>query len=485
MSADSVLLAELEALEKEEKRRQRYSEWTPHRPFAKQEQFLSIDALEVLYGGAAGGGKSDALLHAALKYVDQPGYAALILRKTYKDLALPNAIMSRAHAWLKGTRAHWAEKDKVYTFPSGATLTFGYLDTKKDLDRYQGAELQYIGFDEATQFPEQWYRYLLSRLRRLKGSPIPLRARLGANPGGVGHMWVYRRFVEGSEKTPDQIFRINQDRVFVPAKAKDNPYLDVEEYSRSLAQLDETTRRQLEDGIWVQDAGGLVYKQPITIPGQPQTGDWNYLLGLDFGVKDATAFVTLGYRTADRTVYVIESWKETGLSPTDVAERVQDLQRKYGYTFIAGDVGGMGKAFAEEMRRRWGLPVEPAAKASKRGFQGLMNGALERGELLVVKPSNEALLKELAELPWKDESHLQEADGFDNHLTDALLYAWRASTAYSQKAFVPAPTDPAEIIRRQTAAIWEQYENDLARKRVEDSNDDHDMGTKFYSGDDW
>lgn len=474
MSDEARLILELEAIEREEKRRERFSEWTPHKPFAKQEQFLAVDTLEALYGGAAGGGKSDALLHAALQYVDQPDYAALILRKTYKDLALPNAIMNRAHTWLKGTRAVWLEKDKVYKFPSGATLTFGYLDTKSDLDRYQGAELQYIGFDEATQFPEQFYRYLLSRLRRRKGSKIPLRARLGANPGGIGHMWVYKRFVEGSEATPDRPFCLAPGRTFIPARARDNPYLDVEEYSRSLAQLDENTRRQLEDGIWVQDASGLVYRKPETAL-QPPNGDWSYLLGIDFGVKDATAFVVLGWRPHDRTVYVLESFKQSGLTVTEAAEKCLELQRQYPFSKVVGDVGGMGKAFAEEFIRRYSIPLEPAAKTNKRGYQGLLNGVIERKELVVIEPTNTALLKELSELPWKDESHQQEADGFDNHLADALLYAWRASTAFSQVALVPPPTDPNEIIRRQTAAVWERHEAELARER----SHDYDLGGKF------
>jgi len=129
--------------------------YCPHDPTPKQAEFLALDCLEALYGGAAGGGKTDALLMAALQHVHVPGYAALLLRRTYADLALPGAIMDRAKSWLRPKGIHWDEKNKRFTFPSGATLTFGYLDTEQDRYRYQGAELQFIGFDELTQFPEQ------------------------------------------------------------------------------------------------------------------------------------------------------------------------------------------------------------------------------------------------------------------------------------------------------------------------------------------
>lgn len=474
---EAALLAELEALEKEETRRNRFTEWVPHKPHTKQHEFLSLNCLEALFGGAAGGGKSDALLMAACQYVDRPNYAALILRRTFKDLNLPGAIMARSHEWLRGTRASWSEKDKTWTFPSGATLTFGYLDTEQDKYRYQGAELQFLGLDEATQFPENWYRYLLSRLRRPKGSDIPIRARLGSNPGGIGHAWVHNRFVLSDDA----------ERMFVPSLLTDNPHLDQEEYRRSLALLDATTRRQLEEGIWVQDASGLVYRKTLTIKARPYAVEenWAYLLGMDFGIKDATAYVILGWRKNDRSVYVLESFKQSGMTVTEAAEKVHELQRQYPFSKVVGDLGGMGKAFGEEFQRRWGIPIEPAQKTNKRGYIGLLNGASERQELIVVEPTNTALLKEMAELPWADESHQKEADGFDNHLTDALLYAWRATTAYSQTIAVPTPTDPLEVIRQQTAAHWARHEEEQRRGKSEDQLDSYDMGNKFFDHEDW
>lgn len=243
----------------------RLPDLVPHWPHPPQEAFLWLDQLEVFYGGAAGGGKSDALLMAALQYVDVPGYAALLLRKSYADLALPGAIMDRSKAWLAGTAARWNDNAKQWTFPSGATITFGYLQTSNDRYRYQGAEFQLIAFDELTQFDEADYAYLLSRLRRPADGPlsrVPLRMRAASNPGGRGHRWVKRRFIdrEPNDEDPEDSIERCEARVFVPAKLDDNPSVDQDAYTQALAGLDPQTRAQLLGGDWnARQPGNYVF----------------------------------------------------------------------------------------------------------------------------------------------------------------------------------------------------------------------------------
>lgn len=213
------------------------------RLLTNQAIFLTYPSEEILYGGQAGGGKSDALLMSALQYVTEPDYHALLLRRTYKDLALPNAIMNRCANWLNPFVANkevkWDGNTKTYTFPSGATLSFGYLSHDNDLDQYQGSELQFVGFDELTQFTEKQYTYLHSRLRKLEDSIVPIRMRAGSNPGGRGHEWVKKRFVDDKSKLP-----------FIPSSYLDNIYLDRENYGEQLDKLDPLTKQQLKYGDW-------------------------------------------------------------------------------------------------------------------------------------------------------------------------------------------------------------------------------------------
>src|SRR5262245_4227363 len=232
--------------------------WIPNDPHPRQADFLTLltpsgeSIREALYGGAAGGGKSEALLMAAAQYAEVPGYSAPLLRRTFPDLAQPGALLDRSHEWWDGTEARWTEDSKAWRFPSGAIIKFGHLEHPSALRNYMGAEYQFIGFDEATQFPLDMYTYLFSRLRKQIGLDVPLRFRAASNPGGIGHEWVKQRFIiEGEAK----------GRVFVPAKVSDNPSIDETEYTESLNELDPLTRAQLLEGNWDAIAQGTSFRR--------------------------------------------------------------------------------------------------------------------------------------------------------------------------------------------------------------------------------
>ena len=234
-----------------------WNQFIPHAPTEKQQVALALDdVLELFYGGAAGGGKTDYLLAAALQYVDVPGYAALLIMRTFKDLSQRKAALDRAREWLQGTAARWSAETKTWWFPSGASLTFGYLQDENDKYNYKTAEFQFIGFDELTQFSETQYTYLFTRLRRLKGQEIPLRMRSASNPDGDGVDWVKERFIpdeyiesKDSDKF-DRVWTKGQTR-FVPARLEDNDHIDQEEYEESLSRLDVVTHARVRDGDWV------------------------------------------------------------------------------------------------------------------------------------------------------------------------------------------------------------------------------------------
>lgn len=256
---------------------------------APQAAFLLLDDFEAFYGGAAGGGKSDALLAAALQYVDVPGYAALILRKSFRQLDLPDSIMARSKEWLMPHRAngvHWNDDAKRWTFPSGSTLTFGYLDQANDVYNYQGPAFQFVGWDELTQFEEGPYTYLFSRTRRRKDMQdlgIPIRHRSASNPGGIGHKWVHDRFI-----TKDSLGENEVRPVFIPAKVDDNPGLDVAEYKLSLGYLPETLQQQLLDGDWgVFEGAAFIVTDLHLVTDFPLDDSHERFEALDYGLNGA------------------------------------------------------------------------------------------------------------------------------------------------------------------------------------------------------
>lgn len=299
---------------------------------APQTAFLVLPDLEVLYGGSAGGGKSDALLAAALQYVDHPRYAALILRRTFAELALPEAIMATSKAWLTGSDARWNESAKTWTFPSGATVTFGFLERDDDVHRYQGSAYQFVGWDELTQFPERPYTYLFSRMRRLKESTVPIRMRAASNPGGVGHAWVLKRFPIAAGLTPAD----REGRVFIPAKVYDNPGLDADEYVTTLGHLDETLRKQLMDGDWGAFEGAAFQHFDETIhcvPPFTPLPAWERVEGMDFGMNNPTAWY-LTLTDYDGNLVFADSFYKPGL-PSETAPVIRRYRKPVS-------VGGRG-----------------------------------------------------------------------------------------------------------------------------------------------
>lgn len=241
------------------------NKYIPHVPTPKQAIFMMLPVREAFFGGAAGGGKSDALLMDALQNVDVKGYAAIIFRKSYADLMKPGALIPRAKEWLmpfaESKEVKWNEKDKRFEFLDWygkhsdirAILQFGYLENSNDKYNYQGGEYQYIGFDEVTHISEDNYRYMFSRLRKLKGVNLPLKVRAASNPpDDDAGIWVYNRFVNPKTR--------KKSVMFIPANMNDNPYLDVESYEEALEELDPVTRARLRDGNWEVRRKGEMFK---------------------------------------------------------------------------------------------------------------------------------------------------------------------------------------------------------------------------------
>ena len=257
--------------------------------------FLLNDEREVLDGGAVGGGKSAGLLAAALRYVNCSGYSALLLRRTFPELAKAGGLMPLALEWLGNTDAKGlASRDGLpskWLFPSGATIEFGHVQHDANKTDYQGAAFQFVGFDELTHFTRGIYEYIgFSRQRRrMDISDIPVQTFSSANPGGVGHMWVKQRFIEG---TDDEGNPLASPPLFIPAKVWDNPGLDAADYELSLNHLSETFRRQLMDGDWGVFLGAAysIEDRYHIVPPFEAPAAWERFEFMDHGVANPTAW---------------------------------------------------------------------------------------------------------------------------------------------------------------------------------------------------
>jgi hypothetical protein len=221
--------------------------WCPH-PGA-QTEFCCRGEFEVLFGGQAGPGKTDCIIMEATRDVGHPEYRGLLLRRTFPQL---QEIIDRCHSHYPYLGGVYRSTEHRWYFPSGATINLGHMQHEADKYSYQGKEFHFVGFDELTQFTQTQYLYLFSRCRSSNPN-IRTRIRATTNPGGIGHIWVKERFIDICPWGQTYIEpETGMSRVFIPAKASDNPSLfeNDPDYVNRLKMLTPIERMRLLEGIW-------------------------------------------------------------------------------------------------------------------------------------------------------------------------------------------------------------------------------------------
>ena len=301
-----------------------------------QTEFLAASEKEVLYGGARGGGKSYAMLIDPLRYFSNGNARALLLRRTMpevRDLIHKSKVL---YPQAFGPRTKWREQEKEWIFPSGARMEFGYCESRDDVMRYQGQAYTWIGIDELAQFPTEDIVNDLSGSLRSIDPTIPTHMRFTANPGGPGHGWVKRRFIDPSPPntsfsievpTPVGIKKIS--RRYIPAKLSDNPYLmQSDDYMVALANLPEHKRKQWLEGDWDTTEGAAFpefdRKYHVVEPFElPRT--WPRFRAADWGYSSPACVLWFAV-DYDNNLYVYREYYGKGLDAERFAAKIVEME---------------------------------------------------------------------------------------------------------------------------------------------------------------
>ena len=353
-----------------------------------QVDFLAAPEKEVLYGGAAGGGKSFAMLVDLLRYASNGNHRALLLRRTLAELT--ELIDQSRKLYPKAfPGAVFRESKNTWSFPSGATALFSYVDKDNDVTRYQGQSFTWIGVDELGQYPTPYvWNYLRSRLRTTDPE-IQTYMRASANPGGVGGWWLKKMFVDpavpndpfwATDIDSGNILRYgpnhptNADkplyqRRFIPARLTDNPFLmESGEYEAMLLSLPEVERRRLLEGDW-DVADGAAFSEfdrskhvvePFEVP-----YNWPRLRAADYGYSSPSC-VLWGAVDWDGNIWIYRELYDKGYTGETLARIVNALEEHDPLMQISVLDGacwskhGTGPSIAETMIRngtRW-IPAD-------------------------------------------------------------------------------------------------------------------------------
>jgi hypothetical protein len=422
-----------------------------------QTSFLSSSEREVLYGGAAGGGKSYAMLADPLHGLNDPNFSGLLVRHTTEELReliqKSQELYPRAIPGIK-----WSERKSQWTSPRGGRLWMSYLDKDTDVTRYQGQAFNWIGFDELTQWssPYAW-DYMRSRLRSAHSNKLGLYMRGTTNPGGAGHSWVKKMFIDpapsntsywatsvetgetiryprGHSKEGQPLFK----RRFIPASLFDNPYLsEGGDYEAMLLSLPEHQRKQLLEGNWDINEGAAFpeFNRSIHVIDDFDIPDsWVKFRACDYGYGSYTGVLWFAVSPEEQLIVYREMYCSK-VTATDLADMILDAEKEDGnirYGVLDSSLwhnrGDSGPSLAEQMIMK-GCRWRPSdrSRGSRISGKNEIHRRLQVDEFtekprLVFMQSCTNTLSQIPIIPL-DKRNPEDVDtNAEDHLYDALRY---------------------------------------------------------------
>ena len=414
---------------------------TVSKPNPKQVDFFQARARFVAYGGARGGGKSWAIRQKAkLLALYYGGIKILILRRSFPELRENHILPLKRE--LKGV-AVFKETDKAFSFLNGSRIVFGYCAGEHDVDQYQGQEYDVICIDEATHFTEYQFSALTACLRG--ANAFPKRMYLTCNPGGVGHMWVKRLFV-------DRAFRSGEDPEdyrFIQARAGDNPALTGNDpgYLKMLDNLPDGLRQAWRDGSWDVFAGQYFPEfQAQTHVVRPRTlpGKWPRRRVFDYGLDMLACY----WAAMDPTgrIWIYREFCAPGLIVSEAAQAIRERTppgEDIRYTIAPPDMWSTQKDTGRTMAEIFagcGVPLVAASNQRVQGWMAVKECLKLREDGapgLVIFSDCRQLIRDMSAVQHdgKNPSDVAKEPHEYTHSTDAVRYlcAFRSAAAEAEE----------------------------------------------------
>lgn len=415
-------------------------------PTPRQELFHAATEFDVLYGGAAGGGKTRALLMEGIRAcVRYPGIRVGAFRRTFGELeeSLLAELIEIGFAAKIGAR--WTGSKYNLTFGNGSRLMFRYAETLNDASRRQGGQYQLLLFDERNLTPPDVCAFLESRLRSGHDEIPVLGIRSGTNPGGIGHGASKARYVDPT-KHGRQVYRDKRNRLvrFIPSKLSDNPHVNAE-YATDLDNLPEKLRAAFRDGNWDVFAGQMFSEwrherhviKPVNLP-----QGWQRVMGIDWGWSNPWAALWGAIDPDTQRVFIYREIYKRQVGEVDQARSIlaaegiaENVMARYADDAMwqaRGDAKAIAAVYAEE-----GAHLTEAGKGSRVNGWQRVHTALKEGPacswhaalgwtscpMIHVFETCESLIAELPNLPHATTGNVEDADtNAADHACDALRY---------------------------------------------------------------